>query len=119
MDDAPPPAAANDNRQEAGMNGELKPLQQRPQARAAERSHAGTTRPAGEAPDPADAGLGGIARRANAGPHAASLASLQAVAAQRRCADCDTVRRTIGGEAPAQRAAAGGLPDDLRAGLES
>ena len=72
----------------------------------------------------ADAEPGALAQmraRANAGPHAASLVGLRGVVAQRACADCDRVRETMGGE-PVQRAAAenrGGLPDGLRAGLES
>lgn len=68
----------------------------------------------------AGGGAGEAARRANAGPHAASLAGLQSVVARRGCADCEAVRRTMGGAAPAQRTARpGGLPDGLRAGLES
>jgi Domain of unknown function (DUF4157) len=65
--------------------------------------------------------LGSAAQRMNAGPHAASLAGLQAVVAQRACAGCEHVRRAMGGADPAQRAAKhrGGLPDGLRAGLES
>ncbi len=78
------------------------------------------------APSATDAGdvacaLGEAARRANAGPHASSLAALQAMVAQRACADCETVGRTMGGGAPVQRAGDedGGLPGELRAGLEA
>ena len=59
--------------------------------------------------------LAPLQARANAGPHAAALAGLQAVVAQRACADCERVRETMG--APAQRAASRG--GGLRAGLES
>ena len=82
-------------------------------------------RPAAAGPSAvADAGassaLGHAARRANAGPHASSLAQLRAVVAQRACADCETVKRTMGGGQPVQRAVdeGGGLPGELRAGLE-
>ncbi|MFL5382003.1 MAG: DUF4157 domain-containing protein [Longimicrobiaceae bacterium] len=64
--------------------------------------------------------LAPLRARANAGPHAAGLAALQSIVAQRACADCERVRETMGG--PVQRAAASGgagLPDGLRAGLES
>lgn len=68
----------------------------------------------------ASSALGHAARRANAGPHASSLAQLRAVVAQRACADCETVKRTMGGGQPVQRAVdeGGGLPGELRAGLE-
>lgn len=80
-----------------------------------------TTVPAGAGTQEAggDAGLQGVAQRANAGPHATSLAALGSVVAQRECAGCGAVKG--GKRQPAQRAAAdgGGLPDGLRAGLES
>jgi hypothetical protein len=100
--------------------------------------------PSGAADAGASSALSEAARRANAGPHASSLAALKALVAQRACADCDTVRRTMGGGAPVQRAKDGngalpiqraddedgalplqragdedgGLPRELRAGLE-
>ncbi|HEX9937556.1 MAG TPA: DUF4157 domain-containing protein [Longimicrobium sp.] len=63
--------------------------------------------------------LDGLAQRANAGPHATSLAALGSVVAQRECAGCAAVKR--GTRQPVQRAASdgGGLPAGLRAGLES
>ncbi|MFL5382002.1 MAG: DUF4157 domain-containing protein [Longimicrobiaceae bacterium] len=96
--------------------------------RYATRSGQGEKRAAVRARSPAPAGVGGapaealapLQARANAGPHAAALAGLQAVVAQRACADCDRVKETMGGTV--QRAATenrGGLPGGLRAGLES
>lgn len=49
------------------------------------------------------AALGVAQARANAGPHATSLAQLKAVVAQRGCADCDRVKETLGGQPPVQR----------------
>jgi len=61
------------------------------------------------------------AQRANAGPHAASLAGLQSVVAQRACADCEHVRRAMGGgtvqRAVADDVAAMGLQADFQAML--
>ena len=63
--------------------------------------------------------LQAVAQRANAGPHATSLAALGSVVAQRECAGCGAVKR--GTRQPVQRAAAdgGGLPAGLRTGLEN
>jgi hypothetical protein len=82
------------------------PLQRRAEAaaRAATPATARTLHDAGGA----DARLGTLARLANSGPHAASLAAARLAVAQRRCADCEAVRRSMGREAPAQRAAVGG-----------
>jgi hypothetical protein len=101
------------------MKADMKEARHQPAAaqRLERRAAAG---PSGAADAGASSTLSQAAQRANAGPHASSLAQLQAVVAQRACADCETVRRTMGGGAPVQRAAddGGGLPGDLRAGLE-
>jgi hypothetical protein len=67
-------------------------------ARLASRGGEATAR-AASGPIP----LGSAAQRMNAGPHAASLAGLQAVVAQRECGGCEQVRRAMGGTV--QRAA--------------
>lgn len=55
--------------------------------------------------------LGQAALRMNAGPHAASLAALRSAVAQRECADCEHVRRAMGGADPVQRVVkSGGMP---------
>jgi hypothetical protein len=82
------------------MNADLQVQQAPPRAAAM----ASTVAPSPTAAGGASAALGEAARRANAGPHASSLAALQAMVAQRACADCETVRRTMGGGAPVQRA---------------
>lgn len=92
------------------MQSGRRPVPAPPRAAQRARDEAGGPRVQGDA-----------AQRMNTGPHAASLAALRNVVAQRACADCEHVRRAMGGAEPAQRAAAdrGGLPDGLRAGLES
>lgn len=66
------------------------------------------TAPAPRAAEPGTEGsaLQGMAQRANAGPHAASLAALGAVVAQRACAGCDAVKRAR--REPAQRTSGSG-----------
>lgn len=99
------------------MDVQMKQARRPGPARAASRAAAGA---AARAAASGSTPLEPAAQRMNAGPHAASLAGLRALVAQRACADCEHVRRAMGGAGPAQRAAKnpGGLPDGLRAGLE-
>jgi hypothetical protein len=84
------------------MDGQMKQAQRPGPARGAQR---GAGMGDGGSAGGDAAALGPLAQRANAGPHASSLAGLRSVVAQRECGDCEHVRLAMGGAEPVQRAA--------------